>query len=814
MMKWIELGAESIRRAWLGLYRAKQYALVAVMTLAVGISAVSTVFALVEGVLLRPMPVREESRLVVAWRQLRAGGMRHYPFRVRDIDAISKGSKLIESVAGVDYNGAVRLVVSEGGTSNYITAAAVTGGFFGVLGVEPLLGRLLGPADDVPGAEYAMVLAHASWQRRYAGAHDVIGRRVTVNERRFVIVGVLPPDIQYPRDSEAWVSTAIRAAMIGREPSSLDVDLLARLRPEATSASVTAELSVLMARLEADATRGTATDLTPVVHDFRGLIVGEARTTILVLFGAVAVVLLIACVNLANLFLLRSDARQHEWSVQAVLGASRRRLASELFIECLLIAVAAGGCALALTWVAVDGLLSLAPAGVPRPEAVRVDGAVFVFAMTASCIAAALAACLPVMSSRRVALSVQLRSDTAGAIGTASSLWRRALVSGQVALSVLVIAAAGLLGRSLIQLQTVEMGLAEGELVFMSFSLPEGRYAERDARLLLLRQLVPRLEAVPGVRGATPVNVRPFAGTAGWDAPRFTAEGQGAEQAAANAPLNLESIHPNYFSTLGVTLVRGRAFTEFDASGAVNVAALSRDVAERMWPGQDPIGKRLKLGGVASSDGWRTVVAVVEPTRYRELADPRPTLYLPAAQFNFGAEMLVLRLSTTANPGADVLQTAVRSVDPAIAVVQVSPFSEMLARPLAGPRFGAVLAGLFAGVAMLLAAIGTFAIVSTGFRRRHREIGLRLALGATGADVRRLLLLEAGATVSVGVMSGLLFAAIAARQLETMLFDTNPLDPLSFLLAAMLAAGVSVLATLPSVWRASHVDPRRLLQSN
>jgi predicted permease len=386
-------------------------------------------------------------------------------------------------------------------------------------------------------------------------------------------------------------------------------------------------------------------------------------------------------------------------------------------------------------------------------------------------------------------------------------------VVAQVALAVTVVAAAGLLTRSLLRLQGVEMGLAADRLVFVRLALPHAKYADGVRHLQFQKDVVAQLEAAPGVAGATPVHTPPFAGTGGWDAPEFTAEGQGAEQAATNPSLNLESIHPSYFATLEVTLVRGRGFTEADRRGAPEVAVVSEDVAARTWPGEDPIGKRVKLGGPGAADPWRTVVGVARPTRYRELGRPRATLYLPAEQFVAAAEMLVLRTRSPLTLVAGLVRERVRAVDPEVQVTQVAPFTELLRGPLARPRFNALLVGGFGVAALLLAAIGLHAVIAASLRQRYAELGLRMALGATASDLRRLVLGEGLRLAGLGAAIGLAGAVAATRLLRGLLYGVHPLDPATLLSAALLLVGISALACYIPARRAKRVDPVSLLRT-
>jgi putative ABC transport system permease protein len=807
--------------AWRGLRRARGFTGVAVLTLAVGIGGTTAMFALVEGVLLRPLPVPKQDRLIFAWKALPAAGSAHWPFRAPEIDVISRESRILESVAGVSYyDHPSPFSVVENGSAGYLTGAAVAGDFFRVLGVEPILGRALNRADDVIGAENVLVITHGLWQRRYGGSRDVIGRRLSMSERPFTIVGVMPPNVECPHGVEAWMTLAASASTMtnpGHDAVLRDVDLIAGLRPGATIEQARSELRGLTSRLEIDAPPDGVRGWTPVVRSYEDVVVGDVRPALLLLFGAVGLVLLIASANAANLLLLRGEGRRPELAVRAALGAGPGRLARQLLAESLLLALAAGVVGLAVTWWTLRALLGLVPDGLPRVESVRIDAGVLLFTVAVAFLTAALAGLAPALSLARADLVAHLRSGGRGATGSAGRQGRRGLVVAQVALAVTVVAAAGLLTRSLLRLQAVDMGLAADRLVFVRLALPQAKYADGARHLQFLEDLVAQLEAVPGIAGATPVNTPPFAGTGGWDAPEFTAEGQSAERAATNPSLNLESVHPNYFATLEVTLVRGRAFAETDRRGAPPVAIVSEDVAARTWPGEDPVGKRLKLGRSDSTEdwrAWRTVVGVARPTRYRELAAPRATLYLPAEQFIAAAEMLVLRTASPPAVVAGLVRERVRAVDPDVQVAQVAPFRDLLHGPLARPRFNAFLIGAFGAAALLLAAIGLYAVIAASVRQRYTEIGVRIALGATASDVRRLVLGEGVRLAALGAGIGLATAVVANRLLRGLLFEVHPLDPATMLAAALLLVGASALASYLPARRVTRVNPIALLRTD
>jgi putative ABC transport system permease protein len=758
--------------------------------------------------------VRDQDQLIVAWTELRSSGFSHWPFRPTDIDTLGRASHLLERVAGVDYNGVQPVVSVENGSVSLIANVSVTGSFFTVLGVEPLLGRALRPADDVTGAENVAVISHGLWQRRYGGARDVLGQMLMLEARPFTIVGVMPAAFDYPRGTDAWLTVAAsRLITDPRFAAFISVDLIARRRPGVTLDQAASELQTLIAQLERDKSPDAPRGLTLVVHAFKDVVVGDVRMALLVLFGAVGLVLLIASANVANLLLMRGEARRPELAVRAALGADRGRLARHLLAESLVLALVAGAVGLTVTWWSLHALVALVPDGLPRLDSVRIDAGVILFTIAVAFVTAALAGLAPALSSARTDLASQLRSGGRGATMRGARHGRRALVVAQVALAVTVVAAAGLLTRSLLWLQTVDMGLASDRLVFVQLELPQTKYADQARHFQFLDDLVTRLEGVPGVAAATAVNTPPFAGVGGWDVPAFTAEGQRAEQAAANPSLNLEAVAPNYFVTFEVPLVRGRAFTDADRHGTPAVVIVSEDVAARTWPGVDPIGRRMKLGGVGSTDPWRTVVGVARLTRYRELAVARATLYLPARQFDTPGHMIALRTSAPLTVVAAMARERVHAVDPDVQVTRVVPFGEMLQRPLARPRFNAFLIGLFAIAALLLAAIGLYAVMAAYVRQRYTEIGVRVALGATASDVRRLVLGEGLRLAALGAAIGLVSAIAATRLLRGLLFGVHPLDPTAMLAAALLLIGASALAAYLPARRAMRVDPVTLLRS-
>jgi putative ABC transport system permease protein len=805
---------QDVRQAVTALSRARGFSTVAIATLALGIAGVTVMFTLVEGVLLRRWPVQDQSRLIVAWKRLPASGFDHYPFGDLEIEEVARSSRLLESAAGMTRAGVSRWVALENGESSYVNGAVVTGAFFDVLGARAAIGRALTIDDDVSGAEPVVVISNGLWQRRYGSTRDILGRRLQIDERAFTIVGVMPPGIDYPRRVDVWrpSRTIPTDGPFGDAPRR-EIDLIARLRSGVTLEQLTSELTSLTLQFESEGRRDVPKGLTPIVRTFDDTTVGDMRKPILVLFGAVGLVLIIASANVANLLLMRAESRRRELAVRAALGASQSRIVRQMLMESGVLATVASAIGLALTLAALRPLIRLVPAELPRPEWIQVDLTVVLFTVLVAFAASLLAGVLPAVSSARADLMAQLRGGGRGLTTAANRFSRRALVVSQVALAVMILVTAGLLTQSLSRLQSVDLGLSGETLVFAELALPQGRYADQTKRAQFLDQSIGRLEHESAITAVTPLNVPPFAGIGGWDVPHFAAEGQDASRVEANSALNLESVFPGYFRTLGITLQRGRAFMMADRRDGLRVAIVSDDVARVTWPAQDPIGKRLKMGGINSRDPWWTVVGVAMPTRYRDLTTPRPTLYVPAAQFQMTAGMLALRTTASLDEVARLTRATVQNIDPAVHVMRVQPFSRMLDSPLAGRRFSMRLAAIFALIALTLAAVGLYAVMAASVRQRDREIGIRVALGASSNTVRRLVFGEGLRLVGIGAAIGAAGAVAGARLMQSLLFETAALNPAAIVAAVLVLVTACAVACYIPVRRATRIDPVSLLNA-
>ena len=805
-----------VRHASRALRRSPGFTFVAVLTLALGIGAGAAMFSVLNGVLLRDLPVRDEDRVVVLWTEAPARASEHLPVYHRDLTDFRERTRTFESIAGVAYHGAGEYALRDGDRPLSLSGTWVTGDFFSVLGITPVHGRALAPSDDVPGAAPVMVIGHAFWERHFGGDPSAVGRVLESNGKRFTIVGVLPRGFEFPRGAEFWIpvlpdfpgTLAERA-----DPSQVMVfDMVGRLRPGASVAEARDDYQGYLRA--GDPQRPPAMrDTRPVVTPLAELITGDARATLWAAAGAVGLLLLIACVNVANLLLIRGSSRTQELAIRTALGAGRQRLVRQLLTESAVLAVLGGILGILLAFAAVRVLVALAPPELPRREMIAVDGRVLAFALGITAAAALLSGLLPAVLSAAGDLSSWLRGGgrTLSASRGAQAL-RHGLVIGQVSLAILVVVGAGLLVRSLAALQGVEMGFNDERLLVVQTSLPPDVFPERPRQIAARDEMLARVTSIPGVLGAATLSARPFSGRTGWNA-IYTGDGQTSEAQGINPLINLESVGPEYFRTLEIPIRRGRAFDARDREDAPPVAIVSDAVARHTWPGKDPIGRRIKLGPVESPAPWATVVGVVGETRYRELAAPQPSLYLPTRQF--GPMPMSLAVRTRGEPGAVLpqLRDALRQVHPDWVLVGGGTMRQLLAAPLARPRFSTLLLGTFAAITLLLAAVGIYGALAAAVRQRTREIGIRLALGAKVEEVRGLVLRQGMRLALWGYLIGAGAALLGTRVLRSMLFGVSPTDPLTFTGVGALILAAAALACYVPARRASRVDPVHALKS-
>lgn len=807
----LSLDFRSARRS---LLRHPGFAVTTSLTLALGIGIVTAMFSVVYGVLLHPLPIQEQDRVVLVTKAP-AGDAAVMPYAYADLEALRETTRTLEGVAGVQYDGAWPYAVADGDTLTTVPTAVVSSGFFRVLGAQPAAGRLFRHEDGAPGAERSVVISHALWQRRYGGRSEVVGNRLDLveSERSAVVVGVAPRGFVYPQGAEMWMA-------LPREPELMAArvapfSLVARMAPGVSPAQAEAEIQAFLRTREETVfrpgePRGHRVSATP----FFEAVVGDLRTPLLVLSIAVGLLLLLVVSNVANLFLVRAASRSSELAVRMAVGARRGHAARPLLFEALLIALLGAGLGLLVAWGLLRSIVALAPPDLPRLGVVTLDLQALAFAALLSLATALLAVAAPFLWLVRSDLQNLIRSGSGGGLQTRSvRLGNQALIVWQAAMAMIVIAGAGLLGRTLWNLQSADLGFVGEELVVANVHLPRERYPSPDERLRYFEEAIERLEGLPQVTSATAVMVPPFTGEGGWNT-RFMLEGQGPAETAQNPTLNVEGASAHHFETFGTPIVRGRGLTSGDRERSLPVAVISQALADRVWPGEDPLGQQIRLGTEETALPWRTVVGVARDTRYRDVATPRPTVYVPFRQSHYTPRRLVVRATggeDERNAVFSEIRAAVRQVDPGARVVEIAAFPDLMRKPLARPRFNLVLMALFAGVSLLLAAVGLYGVMALWVLQRSRELALRVALGAQRGDIRRIVLRRGLSLVLMGVALSLVAVVLGGRVLSSMLYQVGSRDPVTLAAGAVLMLAVALVSCYRPLRRALRVDPALVL---
>jgi len=609
------------RHALRSLARTPGFALTAILTLALGIGLATAVFTVADALLLRRLPVRDQDRLVVLWGQAPDRGF-DYPFTLDEAREFARRTRSLAPVAFFAYEGAWPTPIRDGGRISRLHRALVSGEFFDVLGAQPVLGRALQAGDDVVGAAPVLVLSHGAWQRQFGGDPTVLGRQIVMhgNGVAYTIVGVMPQGLDYPRGADIWAPLVPARTRPGTDSTVADVELIGRLRPGAMAAQARDELTAYLRRAEASPWQR---DMHGVVHALPRLVLGETRPALIAFAAAAGLLLLITCINVANLLLVRGLARVREIAVRSALGAGQRQVVSQLLVENALLAFAGGALGVVVAAAAVRSFVAVAPPGLPRLDEIQLNATALAGAVGITGVAMLIFGLAPAVITSRVEIERVLRSGTRQSAGRRSRLGTEGLVAGQVALALLVLSAAGLIARSLIKLERAELSFEPSHLLIGDLALRYDQFDTAAKQQALLERLLPQVRAIPGVRAVSPVVAGPFSGPGGWDG-KFAAEGQSPEQAAANPMLNMEVVTPDYFATLGIAVHRGRVFTDADREGAPPVVVISESVARLYWGTADPIGKRLRIG--EHLERAVSVVGVVPDTRYRDLRVNRSSL--------------------------------------------------------------------------------------------------------------------------------------------------------------------------------------------
>jgi putative ABC transport system permease protein len=803
------------------LVRQPMFALVAIGTLSLGIGANTAMFSILRFVLLEPLPFAHADRVALIWSQSAHSAQAIAEVSTSEHHAWTTASTSFEDLAifgSVNWN----YGVTGQGEPFVVSYSSVSASFFETLGAKPMLGRTFRADDDRPDAPRKAILSAGLWRRRFDGDPRIIGRTFTTGEgasaASFEIIGVMPPDFDFPRGAELWAPAAPDLAAFARankEPafdyvrSTLRVFYaIGRLKPSIPRQTASADLGRISRAMAAAGTIRPPSEERVVLTPLLTHIFGSARPALYALMAAVGLVLLIACANVAGLLLARGLAREREIAVRLALGASRGQILRWLLAEGALIAALGGLIGAAVAALSLRALVALSPADIPRLGDTRVDGWVLLFATGVSVVTALLVAIAPAWQLSRPNLVTSLnRSARSG--GASIGRTRQTLVAGQVALTVVLLVAAGLMMQSFLALARLDLGFNPTNVLTFNISGPGSKYGTIELQRSAAEAITARMERVRGVIAAGAILQRPFEnGPIGMDS-SFILEGEDekATSPSTHPVVNWESVTPGYFRAMDIRLLRGRLFGDRDTEKAPLAVVVSEAMAARVWPGQDPIGKRLRAYGADAPGLWQTVVGVVETARYREIDAPRFDLYVPLRQAPSGVNDWVVRTAGDPVSMTSALQDAAAGFDPELRLDDVTTMSRIVERTQGPWRFNMLVFGAFAAVALLLSTLGLFGLVAYTVSQRTREIGVRMALGATRSAVVRLMVQQGTRPVVVGLVAGLVASYALTRLLAALLFGVSATDPLTF---AGVAVGLLVVAAaacyLPAR-RSAHVDP-------
>jgi putative ABC transport system permease protein len=784
------------------LIKSPGFTLVAVATLALGIGANSAIFSVVNGVLLKPLPYPEADRLVGVYHT--SEGHRAVMSPPNFID-VAHAATTLENAAAVSGS---RAILTGEGEPVRLDTAEVSASLFNVLRVRPALGRTFNADENTPGKTNVVVLSYGLWQQRFGSDPNVIGRRIQLDGETKEIVGVMPAEFSFPAERQAWLPLEYDQNFVSKQRGAWYLSVVARLKPGVSIEQSAAEVQTIGRNLakqypDQNATIGMTT------FPLHEAMVVNIRSAVLVLLGAVGFVLLIACANVANLLLARAAARETEMAVRTALGAARGRLVRQLLTESVLIALCGAAFGLLLAVWGVEFLLGLQPEGIPRLDAIRVDGTVVVFTLVIALVTGLVFGVVPAFQATR-GLSHALKEAGRGAMsGRAGNRVRAALVVAEMALAVMLLAGAGLLMRSFVRLQAVDPGFRPAQTLSFELTMPDARYKEDSRRVAFFDQLLPRLRALPGVQSVGAAMALPLSGMDFNIS--FSVTGRPPVPPAEQPAMEVRVASADYFSTIGIPVKRGRAFTENDREGTPRVVVITESAAKQYFPNEDPIGKTINLGwgkGAGKPKAGGEVVGIVGDVKDSGLSEPNPPeIFLPLRQWPVSLMSVVIRTATPPTAIADAVRAEVYAIDPSLPVSKVRTLDQIVAKSISQPRFYMTLLAIFAAVALALAGIGIFGVLSYAVAQRTREIGIRMALGAQERTVVGLVVRQAMTLVIAGVVCGTIAALLLSQTLATMLFGVTPTDPATFSGVAVVLVAVALLACYMPARRATRVDP-------
>ena len=811
----MEMFWQDIRYGVRMLLKAPSISIVATIALALGIGANTAIFSVVNSVLLRPLPFANSEQLMNVWETDSVRGSVRGAASYPNFVDWREQNHVFEHISTYHNND---FIMTGRGESTRLQGAVVNADLFPLLGVTPVIGRGFLPAEDNPGeAGRVVVLSQSLFQKRFNSDPNVVNQSMVLDGKNYTIVGVMPGAFQFPVQNdpvELWTTVALDRE--GKEPITEErgahyMDVIARLKPGVSKEQAQAEMTAISARLEQqypDKNLHRSTRVQPTLE----ALVGDVRPALLILLGAVGFVLLIACANVANLLLARAMSRHKEMAIRSALGASRMRVVRQLLTESVLLSLAGGilGLVLAVWW--SDLLVALGKENIPRAMQVGLDWRVLGFTLLVSVLTGVVFGLVPALHSSKTELTESLKEGgRSGAEGARRNRIRGVLVVGELAIAVVLLVGAGLLIQSLWRLRQVSPGFESQNLLTFVVGIPEVKYpTEKQAQFY--RDLIGRIESLPGVRSASSVIPLPLSG----DAFSISFETEGRPVAKGDRPsADFFSVQVGYFKTLGVSMLKGRDFTERDSKQGPPVIIVNQAFARKFFPDEDPVGKRIRPGISTDTDdpAMREIIGVVSDIRNRNLSSElRPGYYLPAAQMPFNQMTLVVRTTNDPHSVITAVQNEVHAMDNELPIFNVKTMDDYISATVAGPRFNATLLVIFAGVALILTIVGLYGVMSYSVAQRTNEIGIRMALGAQTKDVLRLIVSQGFKLVLIGLGIGLAGAFALTRVIASLLFGVTTKDPLTFAAVAVLLALVALLACYIPARRATRLDPLHALR--
>ncbi len=810
---------QDMRYGFRMLLKRPGFTVVAVLALALGIGASTAIFSVVNAVLLRPLAFNEPDRLVMVWGSAPQLGFDILPPTAGESLDWREQNKVFDHVAAFK-SWAWTMTGSNG--PEQIWGARVNSSLFPALGVKPLLGRTFLPEEDRAGSQRVVIIGQGLWQRSFGSDPSIIGKNVTLSGQTYTVVGVMPQGFRFPGGenmlaglqfspkTEMWEPLALTEKEIS-ERGTHNLAVIARLKPGATLPQAQVEMGNIARHLEQQyprTSKGIGVKLVPLHEQ----VVGDVRPALLILLGTVGFVLLIACANVANLLLARAASRTREIAIRTALGASRLRVLRQLLTESVLLALCGGFCGLLLALWGIDALSAFVPENIPRAGEIGVDGRMLSFTLVISLLTGVIFGLAPALQASKSDVNESLKEGARGAsTGLRRNRFRSLLVVAEVALALMLLIGAGLLIRSFMRLQQVNPGLDPRDVVTMGIVLPfiaPSNYDKPEQQAAFFHRLLERMATLPGVQAAAVVSGLPLSGAN--EGSDFSIEGRSVSSEGQKPQADYTMVSRDYFRAMSIPLMRGRVFTGEETKESPGIAIISQRMAERYWPGEDPIGKRLTLSFEKSP---REIVGIVGDVKQTSLnAETMPGVYMPFQQFPYPGMTLVIRTQSDMASITSAVRRELQAMDGNVPISEVRSMEQVISASVSQRRFSMMMLGLFALVALLLSAVGIYGVIAYSVSERSHEIGIRIALGARSRDILRMVLGQGMILTLIGVALGLAGALALTRLMSSLIYGVSATDPLTFAGVSLALGVVALLACYIPARRATRVDPMEALR--